>query len=540
MQLRDYQQKSVDKLYEYISNNEGKNPCLQLPTGGGKSHVVAKICMDSVINWPETRVLMLSHVKEILEQNSEKLRQHWRNAPLGIFSASVGRKELGEPITFAGIQSVRNRANELGHIDLVIIDECHLVSHKEEGSYRNLINELKQINGNLIVIGLTATPYRLGHGLITEGGALFDDIIEPITVKELIDQGYLATLRSKSTAHKLDVEKVKKRGGEYIESALQAAVNTLEDNEKVIEEVIKRAEDRKAWLFFCTGVDHATEIKELLINRGIKAEVITGKTPKKEREKILDRYKRGEIQALANANVLTTGFDYPNIDLIALIRPTMSPALYVQMVGRGLRLKDHTDHCLVLDFAGNITRHGPITNIREPEKTKGRGEGKAPTKDCPDCDEIVHLSCMKCPSCGFEFEKNEKEYSIDNTACIMGETNTKIMEVTSWKWLTHTSRTSGKEMIKCIYYGQLSDRPITEYIPVTHDGAAGRKAINTVKFIASRSGSGNIMAASDLIGLVEIMNNSPRPPSHVEYTQEGKFFNIVGRLWSEEKEENVA
>ena len=225
MKLREYHQRSINMLYDWLRENDG-HPCLVLPTGSGKSHVVASLCKDAVQSWPGTRVLMLTHQMELINQNAEKMRQHWPNAPLGIYSASIGKRQLGEPITFAGIQSVRNRAKDIGHIDLIIIDECHLVSHKNTGGYRNLINELKEINPKLRVIGLTATPYRLGHGLITDDPAIFDDLIEPVTVEELIAKGFLSPLRSKVTVSKLNTDGVNKRGGEYVESALQKAVNT--------------------------------------------------------------------------------------------------------------------------------------------------------------------------------------------------------------------------------------------------------------------------------------------------------------------------
>ena len=184
--LRPYQQRAIDQLYAWFQSNPSGHPCLVLPTGAGKSHIVAALCKDAVMQWPQTRILMLTHVKELIEQNAEKMRQHWPGAPMGIYSASVGRKQLGEAITFAGIQSVRNKAQLMGRIDLVLIDECHLVSHKDEGGYRTLLNDLSAINPAIRVIGLTATPYRLGHGLITDKPALFDDLIEPVSIEELI------------------------------------------------------------------------------------------------------------------------------------------------------------------------------------------------------------------------------------------------------------------------------------------------------------------------------------------------------------------
>lgn len=525
--LREYQQRSIDQLYDWLSKNKG-HPCLVLPTGSGKSHIVAALCKDAVQNWPETRVLMLTHVKELIEQNAEKMRLHWPNAPMGIYSASIGKRELGEAITFAGIQSVRKRSDEIGHVDLIIIDECHLVSHKDEGGYRTLIKELIEINPSLRVIGLSATPYRLGHGLITDKPALFDSLIEPVSIEELIYKKYLAPLRSKITSKKLSTDGVHKRGGEYIESELQAAVDNDDNNYGVVDEVISLAEDRKAWLFFCAGVDHAYHVRDVLLKRNIVAECITGDTSKSERKRILDEYKAGKIQALTNCDVLTTGFDYPDIDLIAMLRPTLSASLYVQMAGRGLRPKSHTDHCLVLDFAGVVQTHGPITNVNIEDKSKKRGEGsgEAPVKMCDQCHEILHISVPVCPACSYEFPKEEKEPLKLRNDDIMGVGGTEL-EISTWEWSKHVSKTSGIEMLKVTYYGGLSDKPVTEYLCVRHDGWAGQKALQLVVLLAKKSGA-YLIPHSTLQDMCDSMNSS-NAPEVIEYKMDGKYARVIDR-----------
>ena len=531
MKLRDYQQRSIDDLYAWFNAGHEGNPCMVLPTGSGKSHIVAALCKDALQNWPETQILMLTHVKELISQNAEKMREHWQNAPLGIYSSSLKKKQLGEPITFAGIQSVRDKAQQLGHIDLVIIDECHLVSHKDEGGYRKLLSKLLEINPSLRVIGLTATPYRLNHGLITDKPALFDDLIDPVSIEYLISKGFLSTLRSKITKSKLDTSGVHKRGGEFIESELQAAVDTDEKNEDVVNEVISLAGDRKAWLFFCAGVLHAQNIRDVLNSKGIIAECVTGDTPQKERDTIIADYKSGKIQALTNANVLTTGFDYPDIDLIAMLRPTMSPSLYVQMAGRGMRPKSHTDHCLVLDFAGVVERHGPITNVRPPNK-KEKGTGEAPVKVCDNCGELVYISTKICPACDYEFPESERDPLILRNDDIMGIEGSE-MEVTSWNWRKHTSKASGKEMLAVTYYGALSDAPVTEYFCVDHEGYAGQKARSLFANISIKSGSftyGNV-TDFDLDTLAFYQQEHGTPPSSIEYTKDGKFYRIINRSW---------
>lgn len=527
MILRDYQQRSIDQLYAWFGKHPSGNVCAVLPTGAGKSIVIAALCRDALQNWPETRVLMLTHQKELIQQNAEKMRLVWPNAPLGIYSASLRRRDQGEPITFAGIQSVRAKADMLGWVDIVIIDECHLINNTQQGGYRSLLADLMRINPDLRVIGMTATPYRLGQGLLTEGDdALFSDIIEPVTIEELLHKGYLARLQSKQTGMRFDLSGVHKRGGEFIEGELAKAIDTELGNREAVEEIIRRAGDRKSWLVFCSGVEHAEHIRDELRVQGVSAECLTGKTPKREREEMLAAFKAKEIRALTNANILTTGFDAPDTDLVAMLRPTMSPALYVQMAGRGLRPKSHTDHCLVLDFAENVARHGPITAI-EPPKKKGKGE--APVKVCPDCDEVVHLSAKVCPECGHEFvtEEDEKRWRLANDD-IMGQEG-REMCITDWRWAPHTSRASGKEMIRVSYYGALSDPPITEYLPILHEGYAGQRALATLATIAN--GSGAEMTDNDLGGLCEALNAS-NPPSLLEYMKDGKFYRVIRREWN--------
>lgn len=524
--LRDYQHRVIDHLYKWLRTNNG-NPCVVMPTGSGKSHVVAALCKDALQQWPETKILMLTHVKELIEQNAEKMRQHWPDAPLGIYSASIGIKQM-DCITFAGIQSIRNKADKLGHIDLVIIDECHLVSHKDEGSYRTLLSALSHTNPYLRVIGLTATPYRLGHGLITDKPALFNGLIEPVGIEELIHKSYLAPLRSKVTNAKLDVSGVHKRGGDYIEAELQKVVNTDVNNAAVVKEVINLAGDRKAWLFFCAGVGHAKSIEYLLNIYGIPAACITGETPKPERERIISEYKSGKLRALTNANVLTTGFDYPDIDLIAMLRPTMSASLYVQMAGRGMRPKSHTDHCLVLDFAGVVSAHGPITAVVPPRKASS-GNGEAPVKVCDYCNELVHLSAKECPSCNMPFpEPKPKKLKLHNDD-IMGIEG-KTLDVTSWNWRIQISKTSGKEMLVVSYYGGLSDPVVREYLTVLHDGPVGEKARNTIaKYLLNC----NVTPSNNLHDTAIKLNKAP-PPASIEYKLDGQFYRIIRRHYANE------
>ncbi len=533
-QLRPYQQRAIDQLFAWLTEHRG-DPCLVLPTGAGKSIVVAEICRSLVQEYPEVRLLMLTHVKELLEQNAEKLRSLWPGAPMGIYSAGLNRRELGEPITFASVQSVAKRAQDLGVIDICIIDEAHLVGHNDEGSYRNLIRALREINPRMRVIGLTATPYRMGHGLITDDPAIFDDLIEPTSIEELLALGFLAPLKSKLTKTHYDLSEVHKRGGEYIESELANAVDTKDQNSAVIDEVIAWGTgkndgiERKSWLFFCSGVEHANHVRDELLSSGILAATITGDTPSGERKKIIDAFKCGTLRALTNNSVLTTGFDHPDTDLIAMMRPTTSPGLYCQMGGRGLRLKKHINHCLVLDFAGVVEAHGPITSVRMPEKGAKKEAGKSdekPTKPCPECHELLAISARSC-GCGYQFPEPEKPQLKLRDDDIMGKEG-KRADVSGWNWVVHTGKGSGIQMLRVDYEtAELTEPNVSEYFTIKHEGKGGEYAWKKLFQVASKSGV-HIRTDFEIQELADRMN-AGQAPSSIEYARDGKFFRVLKR-----------
>lgn len=532
MALRDYQQRAITMLFTWLRYNPG-NPCIVAPTGSGKSHILAGLCRDIMANWPQSRILILSHVKELLQQDAEKIMLAWPEAPLGIYSAGMGSRDIGLPITVAGIQSVRDKAAILGFIDIAIIDEAHLISHKAEGGYRTLLEALRAKNPNMRIVGLTATPYRLGHGLISEHGAIFNDLIEPVRIEELIARGFLAPLRSKLPEIVLSTEGVGKHGGEFIESELQAKVNNEDDNERIVEETIRRAGDRKAWLFFCTGVEHATAICGVLRSHGVLAEVVTGSTPTAERDRILAGFKAGRIKALTNTNVLTTGFDHPGIDLIAFCRPTMSPGLYTQMAGRGMRIAPDKTDCLVLDFAGNVKRHGPITEVRPP-KHKGSGTGDAPVKVCGECAELVHTSVKICPCCGYEFPAAPKEAVKLYDDDIMG-LEPEEMRVRGWWWYVRQSKAKQINML-CVDYenAELTGDKVTEYITILHDGYARYRAEMTLRAIMDGCGA-DISAVNGenenyLDDIAEVFNSAKAPDS-ITIKKDGRYYRVLKRHW---------
>jgi DNA repair protein RadD len=524
----------VDLTLDWLQNNDG-HPCIEIPTGGGKTIVLAEFCR--IVTSHGGKVLVLTHVKELIEQGFKTASVHLPNVGIGVYSAGLKRRELGYPVTFAGIQSMRNKAHLLGHIDVVIIDEAHLLNHKDEGMYRALISSLASTNPQLRVIGLTATPYRMGHGLITDGDALFSEIIRPTSIEELIYKGHLAKLRSKLTGMTYDVSGVKKSGGDFASGELERNVDTDQQNDAIVRETIAIAGERRHWLFFCSGVAHAIHMRDVFRAYGITCECVLGSTPDHERDDIIARYMRGEFICLTNNSVLTTGFDFPDIDLIGLCRPTMSRSLYFQMGGRGLRPKSHTDHCLVLDYAGVVAHHGPITADGDAgQKKSGSGEGEAPVKLCDQCNEIVAAGARVCPTCGYEFPPPEKkELTLHNDDIMRIES--KKMEIESWSWCQHMSRNSGRMMLRVSYYGKdLVDPTIHEYLCLRHEGYARAKSERELQSLADKFRI-NLNPDDDLDALAGVLN-SYYPPEGLVYKPDGKFFKIISKSWGPPPEYN--
>jgi len=404
LQLRPYQRAAVNAVFDYFEGATG-NPLVVIPTAGGKSVVLAALAQRAITSWPDTRILLVTHQRELIQQNFMTMLRAWPEAPAGIYSAGLSRRDIRAQILFAGIQSIHRHAYQVQRCDLVLIDEAHLLGRGDSGMYRSFLAQLNEINAGLLkVVGFTATPYRLDSGMLHEGkDRLFTDIAFQVPVLEMIQQGYLCPVVPKQTSTQLDVGGVGTRGGEFIAKDLEAAVDRDEVTQAAVAEIVQHGEGRGSWLVFCSGVAHARHVRDAIREHGFSAETVTGDTPGPERDGILAAFKAGRLRCVTNANVLTTGFDAPGTDLIALLRPTKSVGLYVQMVGRGTRIAEGKDDCLVLDFAGNTARHGPIDTVDGRKKEKSEEPGEAPIKVCPECQTINHASARHCIECDYEF-----------------------------------------------------------------------------------------------------------------------------------------
>lgn len=405
MQLRSYQQAACDATHEWLSSRSD-NPVIVLPTGSGKTPLIAALCRD-YIRAGKGRVLILAHVRELLTQSHDKLSIMAPDLDVGLYSAGLGSRELDRPVTIAGIQSIYKLACQLGPVGLILVDECHLVPHIDDGMYRSFLRDARIINPEVRIVGLTATPYRMKRGTICGPHYLFNGVCYEAQIQPLIADGYLCPLRSKAGKSTPDTSNLKVRGGEFVAAEAEKLMDAPTLVESACDELVLHTKDRHSVLIFATGVGHGKHIVRVLKERhGIDCGFVTGETPKTQRDRLTAAIKDGSLKYLANVGCFTTGFDAPNIDSVVLLRPTRSPGLYYQMCGRGFRPDPSKTDCLILDFGGNIERHGPVDAIKM--KARKKRKGVAPTKTCPECQEVVGISTMYCPGCGHEFPPLER------------------------------------------------------------------------------------------------------------------------------------
>lgn len=525
MQLRDYQRSAIDSLYLWFQGQKG-NPLLVLPTGSGKSVIIGAFVQEVVERWPDQRVLMLTHVKELIEQNAGKLAALWPEAPMGIYSASLKRRDTWDSIIFAGIQSVHKKAMRLGHFDLILIDECHLVNVQGNGMYRNFLADALRINPNVKIIGLTATPFRTGSGDITAGNdPIFHGTAYEISILDLLARGHLAPLISKRMATEIDTSQLHIRQGEFVQREVEALVDRDEVTQGALGEIQAYGGDRNAWLIFCTGVEHAEHVRQALQARGISAACVTGKTPTAERDQIIRDYKAGVLRAVTNCDVLTTGFDAPATDLLAFLRPTHSPGLYVQMMGRGMRTAPDKKNCLVLDFAGNVMRHGPVDQVRAwvPKK---REKGEAPVKTCDGCQTIVPAQTRVCPECGYEFPWEEAPPH-ETTASDASILSTDIDSTEHWQSYPVTGvsyyrhEKAGKQASVRVEYWSGLSVVAKEWVCPEHGGIARAKAVSW--FSRRLPGFACPRTVEDFLGFEPDLP----VPSSIVVDERGKYPEIV-------------
>jgi DNA repair protein RadD len=515
--LRPYQADSIAAIYSYFERWDG-NCLIVLPTGTGKSVVISEFLRGAITQWPDTRVVSVTHSRELIAQNFQTLIRNWPAAPAGIYSAGLGKRDLRSQIICGGIQSIYKNAYKVQQCDLVIVDEAHLIPRDSDTMYGRFLRELKEINPHMKIVGFTATPFRLDSGMLHKGeGAMFSRIAYEASILEMIEQGYLSEVVPKRMTTELDVSGVGTRGGEFIAGELERAVDVDAVTQAAVSEIIDYGQDRGSWLIFASGVAHANHIRDAIRAHGHTAETVTGETPAGERDRIITDFKAGRIRALTNMSVLTTGFDAPGVDLIGMLRPTKSAGLFVQMIGRGTRLAPGKDNCLLLDFAGNCRRHGPVDRIKVSAPLKGDGE--APIKTCPACCTICYAGVRTCPECDHEFPAPEPEIkkSAATDAVLSTQIQAEWLDVTEVEY--RRPEKVGKPPSLCVVYHCGGYTAHKEWVCFEHQGYARQKAC---AWWAARSGDPVPNTVDDAL------RGTLLEPARIAVRPVGKYTEICG------------
>lgn len=534
LELRDYQRAALDNLYEYFRINKEGNPLVVIPTAGGKSLIIAAFCREILGWYPGTRIINVTHVRELVRQNHDEILEYWPEAPTGIYSAGLDRREHDAQVLFCGIQSVYDKVAHISVADIIMVDEVHLTPRRSQSMYGKFFADMAKLNPNIRIVGVTATPYRLDSGMLHEGkDALFDKIVYEISILDLVPQ-YLSPLVSKRTKTVLNVTGVGTRAGDFIQNQLEKAVNIESITKSAVQEVMDYGHDRGSWLLFCSGVSHALCVADELNQHDILCETIFGHTKKDERDDIIDRFKKQEIRAIAAMNVLTTGFNAKMVDLIALLRPTQSPGLYVQMVGRGTRQFPGKKDCLVLDFAGNIGRHGKVEDVRGRKPGEKEEDAKPPHKTCPECSSILHAAFLECPDCGFEFPVPEPKIEpTASTKNIMGgEDVFETIDVTGVEYYRHLKEGKPDSMRVEYYSGYFL--AAKEWVCLDHDGFAKNKAFAWWKERDIKQ-----QDIPDINQALKIAYDELKKPTKITVKTSGKFPEIAGFEFEENEPVDV-
>ena len=414
MKLRYYQRNAIDALHSWFDTKPEEPALIALPTAAGKTIIFSHFIKEVFHKNPKARFLIMAHRKELVAQAESKLKSVWPDAPVGVLAAGMKRFQHNAQILVASRDTLASpkRLEKVGKFDYMIIDEAHNVPPSSLTRYKKIIDTLSE-RQSMKVMGCTATPYRMGQGYIygNRKDHFFKGLAYSVSIPELIQAGYLCRLSAFAVNDNaiIDAGKVslKFKGGDFREKELEDIAMVDETIIEVISDWIDNAytKGRTASVFFCVSVLHAQKMTQYLKQHGINAAVVTGETPNQDRDKILADFESGKLHALCNVGVLTEGWDAPRTDCIALLRPTQSVGLYVQMCGRGMRLHDNKENCLLLDYGENVARHGCLDEVEPGESLPRRYKPKI----CASCNAINSPSAKECIECGQVFESTQSK-----------------------------------------------------------------------------------------------------------------------------------
>lgn len=514
---RLHQEKAIKATFNYLETNDGVG-LVVAPVASGKSLIIAETIKRACQAYPKTNCLVLTHVAKLLIQDEKHLKGQFPEIQTSFYAQKLGKKSFHGQAIFATINSIYKKAYKIPkNIDIIFIDEGHLVSSNEETMYRAFLKDMLIINPYVRILGYTGTDFRATEGRLTEGdNRLFTDVIYQIPMLYLIEKGFLCPLTSPPVKTKMSTQGVQVRNGDYVEKQLQEAVDKDPITRACVSEIIEYGALRNKWLVFTAGIAHCEHVRDEFRTNGISCEMVTSKTPAVEELKIYEKFERGEFKCLVNVSKITTGVDVPSIDLIALMRPMRSPVLYVQCGGRGMRTYPGKSDCCLLDFGGVIDELGPIDLVDAVKANKGDGE--APIKVCPECRAICFAGVRECPDCGYQFPDNPLQLKKEaSTAAVMSnQIEPEWYDVMSINYKAHVK--AGKDTpTMCVTYYTLSGT-MRDFVCYEHIGTARERAAKWHKLRSAEQCPRKVEEA------LKIKFNEPKK---ILARKVGKFFEIV-------------
>lgn len=551
--LRPYQADAVSALLSHLEAEPADNHGLiVLPTGAGKSVVIAETIRQVLAAHGDWRILNLIHRRELVDQNAAKLAALGVDA--GIYSAGLSRRDTSHRVIVAGIQSLARGVRsclEAGRFDLVIIDEAHRLPPPGESQYQSVLAALLEANPELRLAGLTATPGRLGQGMLTDPGRdgqppQFSRIVYQADMKQLIRDGYLSDLVGYEGEFSVKTDGLKIRRGDFLDAEVAGRFADIQD--ACIDEIIRRGESRRGWVVFASSTGQAEHILARMRSAGIAAGLVLGSTPDDVRDGVVSDFRTEKLRCIVNLNVLCEGFDAPHADLVALMRATVSPGLLVQMAGRGSRVHPGKENCMILDFGQNIARHGPIDMVGYERPGARRSGGVAITAPCPECRAHIQPRASVCRYCGAEVRRSGAGWaglagtSISLPSHVLsqdGAAATRPAQAAHGRWVAvsgvrfslHKPR-GRPECIKVDY--STASGVVSEWLSLAYDGYPIMAAKKRLKSLLTEAAWGRVephLAARDarlvLSALPKSEAGSGRKISEIYTRPKGNFINVL-------------
>lgn len=457
MKLRDYQLECIDAVWEELY--KGESALVQAPTGSGKTLTFSHLIKKSLEQYASMRTIILMGRVDLVLQTEAAIARVVERRHIGAYCGSLNRREINRPVTVASIHSVVDIDTPI--YNMIIIDETHNLD-QDSGSYIKFIEKQRARNPKLKIVGFTATPFR-SDGVIYGEEKIFKRLCYKKTIQDMIALGYLCRPILKQAENAYDTSNLRIRAGEYMAEDIDALVSDEAVMRSQVREALDKMKGRKAVAWATANIDHCERLLKILQEEegenafagGIVA-AIHSKQTRDVRGNNLSRFTSGGARHMVFVSILSEGFDYPPIDCIVLMRPTRSPVLYVQTVGRGLRIYPGKDDCLVLDYGQVVRELGPL----DDPKVKGKkGEGEAVLKLCPQCSSWVAGGFRQCPDCSFEFPppatpEDKLTKRADNNAEILSKANEPETEEVGPVYISMHQAKSGNACVKIVYsYG---------------------------------------------------------------------------------------